>query len=137
MSALSPSQQPTVLYLFPALHAFWFLEKTALRENRVSGTVLKIQLTWNSPTNSYISQKLHNWTLLMWKPRYVETRCTLYFHWRYLQCKLWGAISVRDKVSLSWWHKSKATRLLQPPAQLPAFTLLRTQSEDFHKKQPN
>ena len=59
------------------------------------------------------------------------------FHWRYLQCKLWGAISVRDKVSLSWWHKSKATRLLQSSAQLPAFTLLRTQSEDFHKNQQN
>ena len=60
-----------------------------------------------------------------------------YFHFRYLQCKLRGAISVRDKVSLSWWHKSKATRLLQSSAQLPAFTLLHTQSEDFHEKQPN
>ena len=45
------------LHLFPALRTFWFLEKTALRENCVSGTVLMIQLKWNSPTNVYISQK--------------------------------------------------------------------------------
>ena len=29
-----------MMYLFPALRAFWFLEKTALRENRVGWTVL-------------------------------------------------------------------------------------------------
>ena len=38
------------IHLFPALHAFWFLENPALHENRISGTVLMIQLTWNSPT---------------------------------------------------------------------------------------
>ena len=41
--------------LFPDLHAFWFLEKTALQENRVSGTVLMFQLMWNSPTSEYNS----------------------------------------------------------------------------------
>ena len=32
-----------------ALRAFWFLEKTVLRENRVSGTLLMFQLKRNSP----------------------------------------------------------------------------------------
>ena len=43
------------LLLFPDLGAFRFLEKTALRENHVNGTVLMFQLTWNFPTSAYIS----------------------------------------------------------------------------------
>ena len=43
------------IHLFPDLLSFWFLEKTTLHENCVSGTVLMFQLTRNSPTNSYIS----------------------------------------------------------------------------------
>ena len=42
------------VHLFPTLHAFWFQEKTALRKNGVSGTVLMIQLMRNSPTCAYI-----------------------------------------------------------------------------------
>ena len=40
--------------LFPTLRAFWFSEKTVLREIRVSGTVLMFQLARKSPTNAYI-----------------------------------------------------------------------------------
>ena len=40
------------LHIFPDLHAFWFLEKTALRKIRVSGTVLMIQTMQISPTNT-------------------------------------------------------------------------------------
>ena len=43
------------LHVFPDLRAFWFLEKTALQENRVSGTVVMFQLTWNSRISTYIS----------------------------------------------------------------------------------
>ena len=39
------------VHLFPDLRPFWFLEKTALCENCVSGTVLMFQLTRNSLTN--------------------------------------------------------------------------------------
>ena len=39
-------------------------EKNALSENRVSGTVLMIQLMRNSPTCAYIGQNPS-----MWKPR--------------------------------------------------------------------
>ena len=42
------------IHLFPALRAFWFLEKSALSKIRISGTVLMFQLTQNSPTNAYI-----------------------------------------------------------------------------------
>ena len=42
------------IHLFPDLCTFWFLEKTTLHENCVSGTVLMFQLTRNSPTNAYI-----------------------------------------------------------------------------------
>ena len=45
------------IYMFFQLHlfpSFWFLKKTALCENSVSGTVLMIQLTQNSPTCAYI-----------------------------------------------------------------------------------
>ena len=59
------------IHLFPALRAFWFLEKTALRENRVSATVLMIQLTRNSPTCAYIGKNMHKWKLRQWKPRYA------------------------------------------------------------------
>ena len=38
-----------VLHLFPVYHAFWFLEKTMLRKNFVSRTVLMIELMQNSP----------------------------------------------------------------------------------------
>ena len=63
-------------HLFPALHAFCFLKKIALRKNRVSGTVLMIQLMRNSPTCAYIGQNPRKW-----KPRYAGTRCTFkYFH---------------------------------------------------------
>ena len=47
-----------ILHLFPALLASWFLEKTVLRENRVSGTVLMIQLMQNSTSCAYIGQNL-------------------------------------------------------------------------------
>ena len=36
-------------------------EKTALHENHVSGTVLMIQLTRNSPTCAYIDQNPRKW----------------------------------------------------------------------------
>ena len=36
------------VHLFPHFRAFWFLEKTALRENRVSGVLLMFQQTRNS-----------------------------------------------------------------------------------------
>ena len=42
----------------PALRAFWDLEKTVLHEIRVSGTVLWSLTNANSPTYTYISQKL-------------------------------------------------------------------------------
>ena len=57
----------------PALRTFWFLEKTRLRENRVSGTLLNIQLTQNSPTNLCISQKP-----CKWKPCNTGTRCSTF-----------------------------------------------------------
>ena len=38
------------VHLFPALRAFWFLEKTEWGKICVSGTVLIIQPPWNSPT---------------------------------------------------------------------------------------
>ena len=44
------------LHLFPALYTFWFLKKTPLRKNCVTGTVLMIQLTQNFPTCAYIGQ---------------------------------------------------------------------------------
>ena len=40
------------VHLFPDLRAFWVLEKTSLRKNRVSGTVVVFQLTRNSPINA-------------------------------------------------------------------------------------
>ena len=43
--------------VFPALHAFWFFEKKNLRKNCIIWTVLKIQLTRNSPTNAYMLAK--------------------------------------------------------------------------------
>ena len=43
------------LHLFPALCAFWFLEKTALCKNHVGGTLLKTQLTQNSSAQNRIS----------------------------------------------------------------------------------
>ena len=42
----------------PALRVFWDLEKTVLHETRVSGTVLWSPTNANSPTYTYISQKL-------------------------------------------------------------------------------
>ena len=44
------------IHLFPALHAFWLLEKTALSENCISGTLLMIQLTRNSTICTYIGE---------------------------------------------------------------------------------
>ena len=64
------------LYPFPELHPFWFLEKTTLRKNCISGALLKIQLTRNFPTNVYISQKLSKWKSRWWKPCNGGTRCT-------------------------------------------------------------
>ena len=49
------------LHLFHALHAFWFLEKIALREIRVSGTVLMTHLTPKSPTITYMDQNPRKW----------------------------------------------------------------------------
>ena len=43
------------LLLFPELGAFSFLEKTWLRKNHVSGTVLMFQLKQNSPPSAYIN----------------------------------------------------------------------------------
>ena len=37
--------------------------KNGLRENRVSGTVLMIQLYWNSPTCKYIGKNPRKWKL--------------------------------------------------------------------------
>ena len=48
-SSLKKNQKDD-LHLFPDLLAFWFLGKTALCENRISGTVLMFQLKRNSPT---------------------------------------------------------------------------------------
>ena len=42
------------MHLFSDLPAFRFLEKAALHENCVSGTVLMFQLTRNSPSSTYI-----------------------------------------------------------------------------------
>ena len=42
----------------PALRVFWDLEKTVLHETRVSGTVLWSPTNANSPTYTYISQKM-------------------------------------------------------------------------------
>ena len=42
----------------PTLRAFWDLEKTVLREIRVGGTVLWSPTNANSPTYTYISQKM-------------------------------------------------------------------------------
>ena len=60
------------LHLCPDLRAFWFLEKTVLRKNCVSGTVLMFQLTRNSPTNAYIKLKSH----VSGNSCYAGTRCT-------------------------------------------------------------
>ena len=54
--------------------------KKALHENRISGTVLMIQLTQNSPTCAYIGQnplkrKLRKLKPRQLKPRYAGTRC--------------------------------------------------------------
>ena len=42
----------------PALRVFWDLEKTVLHETRVSWTVLWSPTNANSPTYTYISQKM-------------------------------------------------------------------------------
>ena len=44
------------VHLFPALYAFWFFEKTKFAKIHNGGTVLKIQLTRDSPTNTHISK---------------------------------------------------------------------------------
>ena len=46
-----------VLQRFPALRAFWDLEKTVLHEICVSGTVLWSPTSAKIPTYTYISQK--------------------------------------------------------------------------------
>ena len=58
------------MHIFPALRAIWFLEKTVLRKNRVSGTVLMFELTRNFPTCAYIGQNPHKWKL-----HYMDRRC--------------------------------------------------------------
>ena len=52
-----------LIHLFPMLRAFWLLKKLALRKNWVSGTVLMIQLTRNSPTCKQIDQNPLKWKL--------------------------------------------------------------------------
>ena len=54
----------SALYLFPALRTFWFLEKKRLIQ-RVNGTVVKIQITQNSTTNTSTSQKLREWKTML------------------------------------------------------------------------
>ena len=55
--------------VFPTLRAFWFLEKTTLHKNYISGAILKIQLTRNLPTNVQVHK-------CWWEPRNAGTRCT-------------------------------------------------------------
>ena len=52
------------VHLFPSLRVFWFLKKTALHKTYLSGTVIKIQLTRNSPTNIYSSDDTSSIALL-------------------------------------------------------------------------
>ena len=42
--------------LFLHLHVFWFLEKIALREICLTGTVIITKILQNSPTYAYISK---------------------------------------------------------------------------------
>ena len=59
-----PRQKPTAETFsdtplpVPALHTFWDLEKTVLHETCVTGTVLWSPTNANSPTYTYISQKM-------------------------------------------------------------------------------
>ena len=48
MPSLESTACDYTVHLFPQFRAFWFLEKTALRENRVSGVLLMFQQTRNS-----------------------------------------------------------------------------------------
>ena len=73
----------TAVHLFPALSAFWFLIKNVLHKNCVSGNVVMIELTRNSPTCIYIGQNLHSWKLSRWKPHYAGTRCNTNFHYQF------------------------------------------------------
>lgn len=61
--------------LFQAMRAFWFLKKLHSSKNCVSGNVLMIPLTQNSPTCTYIGYNQHNWKPHKWKPHYVGTKC--------------------------------------------------------------
>ena len=55
----------------PRIARIMVFERTAIRENFVSGTVLVIQLMQNYPTCTYIGQNPRKW-----KSRYAGTRCS-------------------------------------------------------------
>ena len=69
--ALDP--HPQYAYSTDCTH-FGSLEKNALHENLVSGTVLKSQLTQNFLTNGYTIQKLRKGKPCYWKPRNAMNR---------------------------------------------------------------